>query len=91
MRNVYEFGHSELIKYINFVKVIWNSILDPTFQIWVDLVPRFKNTLILNILSGNDDLVPNFGLTIEVLSNFLKFGTKNKWNIIIDIHCLESG
>ena len=90
MHNVYEFGHSELIEYINSVKVIWNSILDPKFQIWADLVPRFKNTLILNILSGNDDLVPNFGLTIEVLSNFMKFDTNNKRSILIDIHCLES-
>ena len=50
-----------------------------------------ENTLILNILFGNDDLVSNFGSTIEVLSNFMKFGTKNKWNILIDIHCLDSG
>ena len=49
-----------------------------------------ENTLILNILFGTDDLVPNFGPTMEVLSDFLKFGTNNKWNIRIDIHCLDS-
>ena len=37
-----------------------------------------ENTLILNILFGTDDLVPNFGPTMEVLSDFLKFGTNNK-------------
>ena len=102
--NVYEFRHSELTEYIKFVQVIWNSKLDPKFQIWTDLVPRFKynlifmkfgiqrrqNTLILNILFGNYDLVPNFGPTIKVLSNFMKFGIKNKWNILIDIQCLDS-
>ena len=46
---------------------------------------------VLNMLFGIDDLVPNFGPTIEVLSHFMKFGTKNKWNILIDIHCLDSG
>ena len=50
-----------------------------------------ENTLILNILFGIDDLVPKFGPTIEVLSDFMKSGTKNKWNILIDIHCLDSG
>ena len=50
-----------------------------------------ENTLNLNIPFGTDDLVPNVGPTMEVLSNFLKFGTKNKWNILIDIHCLDSG
>ena len=69
------------------------------------MVPRFKfnlifmkfaiqsreNTLILNILFGNDDLVQNFDHTIEVLNDFMKFGTKNKWNILIDIYCLDSG
>ena len=54
-------------------------------------IPSRENTLILNMLFGNDDLVPNFGLTIEVLSNFMKFGTNNKWNILIDIHCLGPG
>ena len=34
-----------------------------------------ENTLVLNMLFGIDDLVPNF----------MKFGTKNKWNILIDI------
>ena len=48
-----------------------------------------ENTLILNIIFGIDDLVPNFGPTMEVLSDFVKFGTKNKWNIRIDIHCLD--
>ena len=65
-------------------------------QIWAALVPRCKynlifmtfgiqnreNTLILNILFGIDNLVPNFGPTIEVLSNFMKFGTKNKCNLL---------
>ena len=50
-----------------------------------------ENMLILNILFGIDDLVPNVGLTIGVLIDFMKFGTKSKWNILIDIHCLDSG
>ena len=50
-----------------------------------------ENTLILNIQFENDNLVPNFGPTIEVLSDFMKFVTKNKWNILIDIQCLDSG
>ena len=54
-------------------------------------IPSRENTLILNMLFGNDDPVPNFGLTIEVISNFMKFGTNNKWNILIDIHCLGPG
>ena len=37
-----------------------------------------EKTLDLNILFGIDDLVPRFGPTIEVLSNFMKFGTKDK-------------
>ena len=37
-----------------------------------------ENTLILNILFGTDDLVPNFGATIEVISDFMKFSTTNK-------------
>ena len=45
--------------------------------------------LIMNILFEIDDL--NFGLTIKVISNFMKFGVKNKCNIRIDIHCLDSG
>ena len=53
-------------------------------------VQNRENTLILNILFGIDDLAPIFGATIEVLSDFMKFGTKNKWNILIDIHCLNS-
>ena len=40
---------------------------------------------------GSDDLVPNFGPTMKVLSKFNKIGTKDKWNIRIDIHCLYSG
>ena len=47
--------------------------------------------LILNILFGIDDLAPNFGPTMELLSDFMKFGTKTKWNIRTDIHCLNSG
>ena len=50
-----------------------------------------KNTLILNILFGIDDFVPNFGPTMEALSDFMEFGTKNKWNIRIGIYCLGSG
>ena len=50
-----------------------------------------ENTLVLNMLFGIDDLVPNFGSTIEVLSDFMEFCTTNKWNILIDIHCLDSG
>ena len=50
-----------------------------------------ENTLILDILFGIADLVPNVGPIMEVLSNFMKFGTKNKWNIQTDIHCLDSG
>ena len=49
-----------------------------------------ENTVILNILFGIDDLDPNFGPAIEVLNDFMKFGTNNKWNIPIDIHCLVS-
>ena len=47
--------------------------------------------LILNTLFGIDDLIPNFSPTMKVLSDFMKFGTKNNWNIQIDIHCLDSG
>ena len=50
-----------------------------------------ENMLILNIIFGIDDLVPNFGPTIEVHSDFMKFGTKNKRNLLIDIHCLTLG
>ena len=50
-----------------------------------------QNTLILNTLFGIDDLVPNFGPTMKVLSKFKKFGSKNKGNVRIDIHCLDSG
>ena len=90
-----------LILYISY----WNSKLDPKFHIWADLVSSFQynlifmkigiqhreNTLILNILFENYYLVPNFGPTIEKLNKLMKFGTKNKWNILIDIHCLDSG
>ena len=47
-----------------------------------------ENMPILNILFTIDDVIPNFGPTIGVLSDFMKFGTKNKWNFLIDIHCL---
>ena len=50
-----------------------------------------QNTLILNTLFQIHDPVPNFAPTMQVLSKFKKFGTKNKWNIQIDIHCLDSG
>ena len=45
----------------------------------------------MNILIEIDDLDPNFCPAIEVLSNFMNFGTKNKRNIRIDIDCLDSG
>ena len=45
-----------------------------------------ENTLILDTLFGTDNLVPNFGPRIEVLSDFMKFGTKTKWNIRIDFN-----
>ena len=50
-----------------------------------------ENTLILIILFGVDDLDPNFGPPIEVLNDCMKFGIKNQWNILIDIHWLHSG
>ena len=50
-----------------------------------------ENMLILNITLRIDDLVRNFGHPIDVLSNLMKFGAKNKWNILTDIHCQESG
>ena len=40
-----------------------------------------ENMLILNILFGIDGLAPNFGPAMELLSDFMKFGTKTKWNI----------
>ena len=43
------------------------------------------------MLFGIDDLDPNFGPTIEVLDDCMKFDTKNKLNIVKDIHCLDSG
>ena len=43
------------------------------------------------MLFGIHDLVPNVGPTMEVFSKFKKFRTKNKLNIQIDIHCLDSG
>ena len=49
------------------------------------------NTVILKILFGIDDLVPNSGPIIEVLSDLMKFSTKNIWDILIDIYCLDSG
>ena len=53
-------------------------------------IPSRENALFLNILLGIDDLDANFGPTID--SNFMKFGTKNKWNILIDTNCcLDSG
>ena len=50
-----------------------------------------ENALNLNIPFGIDELVPNFGHTVEVIRYFTKFGTKNKWNILVDIHFLDSG
>ena len=50
-----------------------------------------EKMLILNMLFGIDDLDPNFGPTIEVLDDCMKFDTKNKLNIVKDIHCLDSG
>ena len=49
-----------------------------------------ENTLILNTF-GNYDLIQNFGPIIEVCKDFMKFGTKNKLNILIEIHYLDSG
>lgn len=37
-----------------------------------------ENALFLNILFGIDDLDLNFGPAIEVLNDFMKFGTNNK-------------
>ena len=37
-----------------------------------------ENMLILNILFGIDNLILNFGPAMEVLIDFMKFGTKNK-------------
>ena len=50
-----------------------------------------ENTLILNTLFGIDDLVPNFGPTMDVLRDFMKFDTKKKRNIRTDMYCLDSG
>ena len=47
-----------------------------------------QNTLFFNALFGIDDLALDFGPTMKVLSKFKNFGTKNKWNIPIDIHYL---
>ena len=49
-----------------------------------------ENMLILNILFGIRDLFPNFGPKIGVLSDLMNFGTKNKWNILINVLCLDS-
>ena len=46
--------------------------------------------LILNILFEIRDLFPNFGPKIGVLSDLMNFGTKNKWNILINVLCLDS-
>ena len=45
----------------------------PSFIFVVFGIQSRQNTLLLNILFENGDLVPNFGPTIEVLSNFMKF------------------
>ena len=50
-----------------------------------------EKALIFNILFGIDDLPSSFGPTNEVLSDFMKFSTKSKWNILINIHCLDTG
>ena len=50
-----------------------------------------KNMLISNILFEADDPIPNFGSTIEEFSNFMKFGTKSKWNILIYPFCMDFG
>ena len=36
------------------------------------------NKLVLNMLFRIDDFVPHFGPAIEVLSDFMKFGTRNE-------------
>ena len=45
-----------------------------------------ENTVVLNMLFGIVDFVQNCGPAIELLGDFMKFGTKNKWSILIDIH-----
>ena len=54
---------------------------------WAPPMPPMKeNPAIWNWWSW-----PKFGLTIEVRNNFVTFGSKNKWNILIDIIYLYSG
>ena len=69
--------------------LIWSHVLDIILFFLKFGIQNRENTFILNIIFGIDDLVPNFGPTIEVLRDFMKFGTKNKWNILIDNHCLD--
>ena len=54
-------------------------------------IQSMENLLFLNMLFRIDGLDPKFGPTIEVFNDFMKFGTKNKWNILTDTHCLDSG
>ena len=75
--NVYEFWHSELIEYDNFYKLY--GILDLgrfgsalKYNIILLGIHCRENGLILNILFGIDDLVPNFGPAMEVLSLALR-------------------
>ena len=67
-------------------------IINLILEIFIKFGSQNKsNMLIMNVLTEIDDLNPNFGLTIEVLSDFMKFSIKNKWNIRIYIYCLDSG
>ena len=47
-----------------------------------------EKMLILNMLFGIDDLDPNFGPTIEVLDDCMKFDTKNKFHFKTEIYTL---
>ena len=71
-----------------------NSKLEVKFGIWADLVPLLK------VWYSEQGECTNFEFTIwkwwpcptiEVLCDFMMFGTKGKLNILIDIHCLDSG
>ena len=49
-----------------------------------------ENLLFLNIIFGRDDIKQNFGPTIKLLNNFMKFLTKSKLHVLADIQCLDS-
>ena len=48
-----------------------------------------ESLLFLNIIFGTDDINQNFGPTIKLLNNFMKFLTKNKLHVLTDIQCLD--